>query len=79
MPIISCEKCGKEFVNKSRYAQHQKKENSVCYCESAISCNLIIHKMDDGVIQEPENTITEYNSSYKFIDLFCGMEAFIKR
>jgi hypothetical protein len=30
--------------------------------------------MDDGVIQEPENTITEYNSSYKFIDLFCGIE-----
>jgi uncharacterized C2H2 Zn-finger protein len=26
MPIISCEKCGKEFVNKSRYAQHQNGE-----------------------------------------------------
>jgi site-specific DNA-cytosine methylase len=32
--------------------------------------------MDDGVIQEPENTITEYNSSYKFIDLFCGIGGF---
>jgi DNA (cytosine-5)-methyltransferase 1 len=31
--------------------------------------------MDDGVIQEPENTITD-NSSYKFIDLFCGIGGF---
>jgi hypothetical protein len=58
--------------------QHQK-NGKLRVVESAISCNLIIHKMDDGVIQEPENTITEYNSSYKFIDLFCGIEAFIKR
>ena len=35
MPKISCEKCGKEFNNKSNYTQHQKRKTP-CVNESKI-------------------------------------------
>lgn len=45
MSIINCEKCGKEFVNKSRYNQHQKRKTP---CVADI-------KIENTVVEQEQN------------------------
>jgi hypothetical protein len=77
MPIISCEKW-KEFVNNLVTPSHQNRKTP-CAIVDAISCNLIIHKMDDGVIQEPKHDYRNITVRISLLIYFAVMEAFIKR
>lgn len=83
MVKYSCEKCGKDFTQKSHYTNHMNRKNP-CVMESKVKeiISTIVDekiKIHNTLIQYiPETTpeTTSETKKIKYIDLFCGMGSF---
>ena len=64
MVKYNCEKCGKEFTNKSNYNAHTKRKTP---------CISIIENTIETTIKK---SIEETTTKMKFIDLCCGIGGF---
>ena len=77
MVKYSCEKCGKEFTQKSHYTKHINKKNP-CVTESKVKEiieKVVAEKMNQIKCNENIPEIKE-DGNIKFIDLFCGIGSF---
>ena len=89
MGKYSCERCGKEFSQKSHYDAHKKRKTP---CDNnadkikALVDKAVEEKMnelnekklivDQDNTKDNKNTMTKESQQLKFIDLFCGMGSF---
>jgi DNA (cytosine-5)-methyltransferase 1 len=72
MVKFSCERCGKEFSQKSNYNSHNRRKTP---CEN----NTDTMKSDNKIVEAIHTHITQQEpkiKTVKYIDLFCGMGSF---
>lgn len=83
MPVYTCERCLKEFSQKSHYNTHLKRitpcQNNKSKIEEVVE-KMVNEKINNSLhkklISKNENVISQTNSTMKFIDLCCGIGGF---
>ena len=68
MVKYSCEKCGKEFDQKSHYKQHTNKKNPCVYSSK-------LQEYIEGIVEKKVRQVLKElrdNKKIRVIDLFCG-------
>jgi len=70
-----CERCGKEFSQKSHHDSHKKRKIP---CENNVDkIKLMVNKAVEDKLKELDNNETiEQHDEVTFVDLFCGIGAF---
>jgi len=74
MVKYSCEKCGKEFSQKSHYDTHMKKKRPCI--NNADKIKELVEKAVSEKINELSKDVIKSEDKIKFIDLFAGTGAF---